>query len=210
MDTIEATLARLTARTEEVELRLNRVVADGTNRIGDMEYRLCEQTEGCDPTSLAATPTLGGDAGGGAVAPAVTDPAPATGGTELAVAEQEDFDRAKGVLASGDFRGAAELFATYAQSYPGGPLIPEANFQRGEALTALGDTSNAARAYLDAFSAAPDGPFAPDALLKLGEGLGKLGQVQEACVTLGEVGIRYPASMAATQASVAMQGLGCQ
>jgi tol-pal system protein YbgF len=210
MDTIEATLARLTARTEEVELRLNRVVADGTNRIGDLEYRLCEETEGCDPTTLAATPTLGGDAGGGTVAPVVTDPAPATGGTELAVAEQEDFDRAKGVLGSGDFRGAAELFATYAQSYPGGPLIPEAHFLRGEALTSLGETSAAARSYLDAFSAAPDGPFAPDALLKLGEGLGKLGQVQEACVTLGEVGIRYPASMAATQASVAMQGLGCQ
>jgi tol-pal system protein YbgF len=210
MDTIEATLARLTARTEEVELRLNRVVADGTNRIGDLEYRLCEETEGCDPTTLAATPTLGGDAGGGTVAPVVTDPAPATGGTELAVAEQEDFDRAKGVLGSGDFRGAAELFATYAQSYPGGPLIPEAHFLRGEALTSLGETSDAARSYLDAFSAAPDGPFAPDALLKLGEGLGKLGQVQEACVTLGEVGIRYPASMAATQASVAMQGLGCQ
>jgi tol-pal system protein YbgF len=211
MDTIEATLARLTARTEEVELRLNRVVADGTNRIGDIEYRVCELTDGCDPTALAATPTLGGDAAGGAVAPVVvTDPGPVDGGAQLAVAEQEDFDRAKGVLASGDFRGAAELFATYAQSYPGGPLIPEAHFQRGEALTALGDTSNAARAYLDAFSAAPDGPFAPDALLKLGEGLGKLGQVQEACVTLGEVGIRYPASLAATQASVAMQGLGCQ
>jgi tol-pal system protein YbgF len=211
MDTIEATLARLTARTEEVELRLNRVVSDGTNRIGDIEYRVCELTEGCDPTALAATPTLGGDTGGGAVAPVVvTDPGPVDGGAQLAVAEQEDFDRAKGVLASGDFRGAAELFATYAQSYPGGPLIPEAHFQRGEALTALGDTSNAARAYLDAFSAAPDGPFAPDALLRLGEGLGKLGQVQEACVTLGEVGIRYPASLAATQVSVAMQGLGCQ
>ena len=211
MDTIEAALASLTARTEEVELRLNRVVADGTNRIGDIEYRVCELTDGCDPTALAATPTLGGDAGGGAVAPVVvTDPAPAGGGAELAVAEQEDFDRAKEVLGSGDFRGAAELFATYAQSYPGGPLIPEAHFLRGEALTSLGETSDAARAYLDAFSAAPDGPFAPDALLKLGQGLGALGQVQEACVTLGEVGIRYPASMAAAQSVTAMQGLGCQ
>jgi tol-pal system protein YbgF len=209
MDTIEAALASLTARTEDVELRLNRVVADGTNRIGDMEYRLCEATEGCDPATLPPTPTVGGDSGG-VVAPVVTDPGPAAGGTELAVAEQEDFDRAKGVLASGDFRGAADLFATYAQSYPGGPLIPEAHFLRGEALTSLGETSDAARAYLDAFSAAPDGPFAPDALLKLGEGLGALGQTQEACVTLGEVGVRYPGSMAATQASVAMQGLGCQ
>jgi tol-pal system protein YbgF len=212
MDTIEATLARLTARTEEVELKLNRVVADGSNRIGDMEYRLCEVTEGCDPATLPPTPTLGGDTGG-AVAPVVTDPGVGTdgaaAGTELAVAEQGDFDRAKGVLASGDFRGAADLFATYAQSYPGGPLIPEAHFQRGEALTALGETSDAARAYLDAFSAAPTGPFAPDALLKLGQGLGTLGQTQEACVTLVEVGNRFPGSPAATQATTSMQGLGC-
>ncbi len=213
MDTIEATLARLTARTEEVELKLNRVVADGTNRIGDIEYRLCEVTEGCDPTTLGATPPLGGEA---AAAPTpMADPvavgtATATGGAELAVAEQEDFDRAKEVLGSGDFRTAADLFATYAQSYPGGPLIPEAHFLRGDALSQLGDTSGAARAYLDAFSAAPEGPFAPDALLKLGEGLGALGQVPEACVTLAEVGLRYPTSMAATQAGVAMQGLGCQ
>lgn len=216
MDTIEAEMARLTARTEAVELKLNRVVSDGTNRIGDIEYRLCEVTEGCDPATLGKTPTLG-DAGG-AVASAATDTgtgtgggtAPATGGTELAVAEKEDFDRAKEVLGTGDFPRAAELFATYAQSYPGGPLVPEAHFLRGEALTKQGDTGNAARAYLDAFSAAPEGPFAPDALLKLGEGLGALGQVPEACVTLAEVGTRFPGSMAATQATVAMQGFGCQ
>ncbi|MFM7334293.1 MAG: tol-pal system protein YbgF [Tabrizicola sp.] len=212
MDTIEAALARLTAKTEEVELKLNRVVADGTNRIGDIEYRLCEVTEGCDPATLGATPTLGGDTGA-APAPAAdagTAPAAGTGGAELAVAEQQDFDRAKEVLGSGDFPGAAALFATYAQSYPGGPLVPEAHYLRGEALTKTGDTGNAARAYLDAFSAAPEGPLAPDALLKLGEGLGALGQVPEACVTLAEVGTRFPGSMAATQSTVAMQGFGCQ
>jgi tol-pal system protein YbgF len=214
MDTIEAELARLNARTEEVELKLNRVVSDGTNRIGDIEYRLCEATEGCDPATLGATPALGGDTGA-ATAPLAADAgaAPAsdtTGGAELAVAEQQDFDRAKEVLGSGDFPGAAALFATYAQSYPGGPLVPEAHFLRGEALSKQGDTANAARAYLDAFSARPDGPIAPDALLKLGEGLGALGQVPEACVTLAEVGTRFPGSMAATQATVAMQGFACQ
>jgi tol-pal system protein YbgF len=214
MDTIEAELARLTARTEEVELKLNRVVSDGTNRIGDIEYRLCEVTEGCDPANLGATPTLGGDTGGAAApvantggAAPVTD---TTGGAELAVSEQEDFDRAKEVLGQGDFPGAAALFATYAQSYPGGPLVPEAHFLRGEALSKQGDTASAARAYLDAFSAAPEGPMAADALFRLGEGLGALGQVPEACVTLAEVGTRFPGSMAATQATVAMQGLGCQ
>jgi len=210
MDTIEAELSRLTARTEAVELQLNRVVTDGTNRIGDIEYRLCEVTEGCDLSTLGATSVLGGGTGGAVPAPVLTDPGPATGGAELAVSEQADFDRAREVLGTGDFRGAESLLATFTQSYPGGPLTQEAHFLRGEALTSLGETSNAARSYLDAFSTAPEGPFAPDALLKLGEGLAVLGQVPEACVTLGEVGLRYPTSLAATQATVARQGLGCQ
>ena len=43
MDAIEAELTRLTSRTEEIEIKLNKVVTDGTNRIGDIEFRLCEQ-----------------------------------------------------------------------------------------------------------------------------------------------------------------------
>lgn len=210
MDTIEAELARLNARTEEIELKLNRVVSDGTNRIGDLEYRLCEVTDGCDPTSLGATSVLGET--GTAPLPETTGAGATdtgTGGAEMAVAEQEDFDRAKAVLDQGDFRGAADQFATYAQSYPGGPLVPQALIYRGDALNQLGDTSNAARAYLDAFNASPEGPLAGDALLKLGQGLAALGQTSEACVTLGEVGIRFPASAAAQQSLVAMQGLGC-
>ena len=212
MDALEAELARVTARAEEIELRLNRVVTDGTNRIGDLEFRLCEVTPGCDIATLGTTPTLGGDAG--ATAPAApevsqTTPPPA-GGAELAIGEQADFDRAKGVLGQGDFRTAADLFATFTQSYPGSPLTQEAHYLRGDALSQAGETSNAARAYLEAFSGQPDGPFAPDALLRLGEALGRLGQTPEACVTLTEVGTRFPSSLAATQAAVAMQGLACQ
>jgi tol-pal system protein YbgF len=209
MDTIEAELSRLTARTEAVELKLNRVVADGTNRLGDLEFRLCEATEGCDPMTLGETSVLGGDAGATA-APQPVASDPGTAGAELAVGEQADFDRAKEVLATGDFRGAETLLTTFTQSYPGGPLTQEAHYLRGEALTSLGETSNAARAYLEAFSGNPEGPFAPDALLRLGEALGALGQTPEACVTLAEVGTRYPGSIAATQSGVAMQGLGCQ
>jgi hypothetical protein len=60
------------------------------------------------------------------------------------------------------------------------------------------------------FPAAPEGPFAPDALLKLGRGWAA-GQVQEACVTLGEVG--HPVSRqhrGDAGLCVAMQDLGCQ
>lgn len=210
MDTMEATLSRLTARAEEIELRLNRVVSDGTNRIGDLEFRLCEATPGCDIATVGQTPPLGGG-GPGAAAPAVVTPAPSgNGGAELAMGEKTDFDRAKGVLGQGDFRTAADLFATFTQSYPGSPLSQEAHYNRGEALGQLGDTQNAARAYLEAFSGNPDGPLAPDSMLRLGEALGQLGQTPDACITLAEVGARFPTSIAATQADVAMQGLACQ
>jgi tol-pal system protein YbgF len=207
LDAIEAELTRLTSKTEAVELRLNKVVSDGTNRVGDLEFRVCEMTEGCDPATLGTTAPLGGDTG---AAPLTATGPAATGAPELAVGEQSEFDRAKGVLDTGDFRGAEQIFATYAQTYPGGALTPDAHFLRGEALTKLGETSNAARAYLDAFNASPNGARAGDALLNLGEALGTLGQTPEACVTLGEVGVRFPGSVPATQAQVAMQGLGCQ
>ena len=216
LDAIEAELMRLTAKTEEVELKVNRVVADGTNRVGDIEYRLCEVTQGCDVGALGATTTLGGDpatatvdvpvvadTGGGVV---VGDPG---GGVEMAANEQKDFDRAQEVLATGDFRTAADLFATFAQSFPGGPLTQQSLYLRGEALTQLRETADAARAYLDAYSGQPTGPFAADSLLKLGQGLGELGQVPDACVTLGEVDVRFPGTIQATNAQVSMQGLGC-
>ena len=214
LDAIEAELMRLTAKTEEVELKVSRVVTDGTNRVGDIEYRLCEVMEGCDVGALGATTTLGGDAAPADV-PVVSDTGGGVvtgdtgGGVELAANEQKDFDRAQEVLATGDFRTAADLFATFAQSFPGGPLTQQALFQRGEALTQLGETADAARAYLDAYSGQPTGPFAADSLLKLGQGLGELGQVPDACVTLGEVGKRFAGSIQATNASVSMQGLGC-
>jgi tol-pal system protein YbgF len=207
MDAIEAELARLTSRAEQIELKLNRVVADGTNRIGDIEFRLCEVTPGCDPMNMTPTAPLGGDTAAAAVAPTETT-APA-GGPELAVGEQADFDRAKEVLGQGDFPRAAELFATFTQSYPGGPLTQEAHYLRGEALRQSGDTANAARAYLEACSGNPQGSFAADSLLQLGQALGDLGQTPEACVTLAEVTTQYPGTTAATQAPIAMQGLGC-
>lgn len=204
MDAIEAAIMQLTSKTETLELRLNKVVADGTNRIGDLEFRVVE-LEGGDLGALGQTPTLGGETAA-VIAPVAP---PADAGAQMAVGEQADFDRAREVLGQGDFRTAADLFATFTQTYTGGPLTYEAHLLRGDALTALGETSNAARAYLESFSGSPDGPRAPEALLKLGQALGQLGQTPEACVTLAEVGVRFPGTIDATNAQVAMQGLGC-
>lgn len=203
LDAIEAAMTALTAQAEALALRIDRIVADGTNRIGDIEFRL-QELAGGDLAALAPTPPLGGQA------PAVAAPAPTTGGAQLAVGEQADFDRAREVLGQGDFRTAEALFAAFTQTYLAGPLTQEAHFLRGEALSQLGETANAARAYLDAFSGAPDGARAPEALLKLGQALGQLGQGPEACVTLQEVGARFPGSQPAFEAQSAMAALGCR
>lgn len=206
VDLIEAGLARLTAKSEALEFRLNSIVADGTNKLDDLNFRVCELESGCDIADLPALKPIGGE-----TAPApVAAPATTVGdGVEMAMGEKNDFDTAKAAFDGGDFGGSAAAFERFTENYPGGPLSADAHFWRGEAFAQLGDTSAAARAYLTAFSGAPDGARAPDALLRLGTSLGALGQTSEACVTLGEVSARFAGSDAASKASTAMAELSC-
>lgn len=217
--TMESELQRLTSKTEELENRINRIVSDGTNRIGDLEFRLVE-LEGGDIGSLGETTTLGGAGQTSTNAPvtapsnstATPTPTPTpttTDQADLAIGEKTDFERAQAALASGDFRAAADQFATFNQTYPGGPLAAEAELKRGEALKGLGDDREAARAFLAGFSADPTGPVAPATLFELGRALGALGQTQEACVTLGEVGVRFPQSPFVASAQSQQQALAC-
>lgn len=210
IDAIESQLQRLTARTEELEFRIGQVVSDGTNRIGDLEFRLCELEPDCDIATLGEGTTLGGDATTAAPAPVIDSDALTQDGPQLAVGEQADFDAAKAALDEGDYQLAAELFETFSETYPGGPLSAAAHLHRGEALAALGEDTNAARAYLEAFSTDQDGPLAPNALFRLGEKLGHLGQTNEACVTLTEVGARFPQSDAVLPAEEARARIGCR
>jgi len=205
VDLIERELRRLTSKTEELEFRISSVVRDGTNRVGDLEFRLCELEAGCDIAALGETPMLGGEIS----AVALPDTEAQPDDTELAVGEQADFDRAVAALDAGDYQSAATQFATFTATYIGGPLSAEAHFLRGEALTGLGDTPAAARAYLNSFSGEPHGRRAPDALVRLGVSLGALGQVTEACVTLGEVAARFPGAVQVAQAEAERQQLGC-
>lgn len=206
LNTIEAELTRLTSLTEDLDFRITRITRDGTNRIGDLEFRLCELEEGCDIGALGDTPSLGG-VDIEPTAPAATTPV--STGPSLAVGEQEDFTRAQEALAAGEFRVAADLLATFNETYPGSPVAAQAHILRGQAFEGLGELTNAARAYLAAFSGNPEGPAAADALFKLGQSLGALGQVQDACVTLGEVAVRFPGAPQVPDAQAAMTGLGC-
>lgn len=211
---MEGELQRLTARTEEMQQRIDRVVTDGTNRIGDLEFRLVE-LEGGDPSDLGETTTLGGgdlpeSSGGDAMIPTIEPTAPTEEPTEpLAVSERADFDAAKAAVEAGNNADAAEKLATFLQTYPGSPLSARANMLRGRALEATGDTKASAKSYLDAFSADKSGPQAADALFRLGRALGRLGQTEAACQTLAEVETRFPGNSAGGEARGEMQTLSC-
>ncbi|CUH43200.1 tol-pal system protein YbgF [Ruegeria atlantica] len=208
VDAIEAELQRLTRQTEQLNQRVQNIVTDGTNRIGDMEFRLCELETGCE-ISGEPTSTLGGASEVTAAAPATPAAPTSVEQGELAVGERADFDAASQALADGNYQAAAEQFATFETSYPGSPLAPEANLKRGRALVGIGDTREAARAFLASFTGDSEGAFAPEALFELGSALGRLGQTDQACITLGEVGVRFPSSTSATKATQEMASLGC-
>lgn len=206
IDTIEAGLRRLTGRTEELEFRIDRIVRDGTNRIGDLEFRLCELETSCDIATLGDTPSLGG--GALVTTPPVTPPANTGSDPELAVGEAADFQAAKQAFEAREYASAVARIDAFLNTYSGSPLAPEALFLKGSALESQGDLGNAARAYLAAFNAAPDGSIAPAALLALGLALDGLGQKPEACTLLGEVTKRFPGGPedAAAQTEAAARG----
>lgn len=206
LNAMEAALQRLTATTEQLDFKIKSVVKDGTNRVGDLEFRLCELDEACDIGNLPETSVLGG---GETVAAVPSQPSVATPQVQVAIGEEADFNAAKAALEASDFQTAADRLAQFNTAYPGGPYSIEASLLLGKAQAGLGQMAPAARAYLDAFSQSPDGAFAPEALFNLGTALADLGQTSEACVTLAEVGNRFASSPMAAQAQSARQNLGC-
>jgi tol-pal system protein YbgF len=207
LDQLEAELRRLTNRVEVLSNDLGRVVAEASNRIGDIEFRLTE-LEGGDVSLLGQPEPLGG----GLTAPAAPAAPPATAAPDtgaLAATERSDFEAAVAAAEAGEHARAAALFDSFLATYPGGPLTAEAQFRRGEALAAQADWRGAARSFLDAFSGTPEGPYAPHALLQLAISLGRLGQTEEACLTLDEIGIRYPGSEVTAAVPGEKQALNC-
>lgn len=211
---IEAELQRLTSKTEELQYRVQRIVEDGTNRIGDLEFRLVE-LEGGDLSTLGETTTLGGEIAGEAAVGLGQTPVPADGDAviegagELAIGEEADYKAAMGDLDGQNYQAAADKFATFNEAYPGSPLTAKVDFGRGKALDGLGDTREAARAYLAAFTGDTSGTIAPEALFELGAALGRLGQVDQACITLAEVAVRFPNDPAVTAAEAERSTLAC-
>lgn len=219
MNAIEAELARLTARTEELGSRIDRVVSDGTNRLGDIEFRLCEMDEICDLGALTTPPPLGSQASGLSMpfsdAPPPAAVAPASRGaaevpdSAATAAERAEFARATELLQSGDPQRAAARFAEFADAHAGGPLAIEAMWLQGTALDSAGDDAGAASAWLRVFASDPNGARAPEALLGLARLAAEAGQNDHACGYLDEVAARFAGSAGAEEAARQRGALSC-
>lgn len=201
---IEVEMQRLTAQAEKLHFRIERIVKDGTNQIGDLEFRLVE-LEGGDTSQLGETTTLGDIL--------LTDPSkpselPET--IQLAIGEQADYDTAIAAIESKDYQKAIQLLEAFNQTYPGSPLAGEVSYRKGNLLNEMNDTRAAAQSYLESYELSSDGPFAADAVLALSIALGELGKVEEACVMLGQLPTRFPLSVAIVSAQEQEEILGCR
>ena len=198
VNAIELELQRLTGATEQLDYRLKRVVEDGTNRIGDLEFRLIE-LEGGDISNLADTTTLGGDA------ELREQTVPIEASPELAVGEEADFDLAQSAFDAENYIEAAEMLNRFSQTYPDSPLIAEAHLLRGKAFEAVEDYKASARAYLESYNTLKS----PDALQRLSNSLISLGQMETGCQMLSQVELLFPGTSYAAAAQSEMQRLQC-
>lgn len=215
MNAMEAQIARLTDQTEQLSNRIKRVVADGTNRIGDIEFRLCEMDPNCDLGALM-TAELGKQGGGAMpadISGVVQQPSdisaqtlppmedPVAGAAPPTEEEAREFASARRAIEAGEWQTAIEELNHLTSAHAGGPLTAEALYLKGIALEANSQVEPAAEAWLTAFAAAPDGPRAAASLLALSGAMIALDTPADACPHLAELARRFPAAPEAADAA---------
>lgn len=130
----------------------------------------------------------------------------------VAPAAREELDSAISDVREGRFDRAGERLQGFLGQHPDGPLAGEAWYWLGRSQFARGDNAGAASSFLSGFNADQAGPLAPHNLYQLGVALGRLGQTRDACLTLAEVGRRFPAAPGGIvrQAEAEADSLACE
>ncbi|MDO8902448.1 MAG: tol-pal system protein YbgF [Phenylobacterium sp.] len=190
---LESVITRLTGQIETTnfELRQSRDKTTALeNQLAAMNQKIAalEVFTGVPPT------------GGGGTPSSFSGPPPtASGGGS----PQADFDRARGLMLSGDYSAAEAAFETFVGRHGNAGLAPEANYWLGKTLVVRGADAEAASAFIAAIRGWPTTAWAPDAVLELSRSLIALGRSSEACQTLSELGRRYPAAAPSIQSRAA-------
>lgn len=106
--------------------------------------------------------------------------------------EEEVFNSALSLHDSGNLPDSEIKFSDFIEKYPTSSLLSNAFYWRAETKASQENWIGAANDYLESFSINPSGEYSPKTLFGLGVSLGAIGEREQACLTLDEVGMRFP------------------
>ncbi|WP_293573347.1 tol-pal system protein YbgF [Phaeobacter sp.] len=214
---IEAELQRLTAQTEQLSFRVDRVVQDGTNRIGDLEFRLVE-LEGGDISQLGETTTLGA-----ADLPGTASGETQTGGTQAETGlagngqvvdgQAGDGQAGNGTVAGADTAAATNPAAGGGTANSGLATLPtdqelavaeQRDFDAAKEAFEAGSFQAAADQFIAFTLAYPGSPLTPAAEFNRGKSLDGLGDTREAARAYLAAFSASPSGQTAPDALVAL------
>ena len=121
------------------------------------------------------------------------------------------YEAAYGHLLQQDYGAAEAAFDDFLKRYPGDGLAGNAQYWLGESHYVRGQYKAAASAFLKGYQTYGKSAKAPDSLLKLAMSLDRLGQKEQACLSYGELGNKFPNAPAHVKARAQSerQRIGC-
>ena len=135
-----------------------------------------------------------------------------TSGKPQVTGAAQAYDQAFAYLQQNNYADAQRAFGDFLKNFPQHPLAANAEYWLGETYFAQTQYTTAAKTFAKAFQDHPQGQKAPDALLKLALTLDKMSKKDDACLTLQELGKRFPSGPASVmkRASEEGQRMGCK
>lgn len=104
------------------------------------------------------------------------------------------YQKGYDALVQRNYRGAAEDFQQFVQTFPADPLAGPAHYWLGEAAFINGQYRQAADNFLKSSTNYPQNEKAAESLLKLGISLKRLGETNAACSSFAELSRRFPSA----------------
>jgi len=192
---LESVITRLNGQIETTNFELRQ----SRDKASALESQLAAMNQKIAALEVfTGVPPAGG--GSGSATSSFSGPPPSAGGGG---SPQADFDRARGLMLSGNYDGAESAFEAFVATHGNASLAPEANYWLGKTLVVRGADAEAASAFIAAIRGWPTTAWAPDAVLELSRSLIALGRSPEACQTLAELSRRYPSAPPSIQSRAA-------
>jgi tol-pal system protein YbgF len=185
---LEKMLPQITGQNEALNHRLQEMQAALEKQKKDFDYKLCSLTG--QLMGVGTTAEAGGiNCSAGNVASAAT---PAMLQNNPALAVQQEYDSAMGLLSRAQYDEARAAFGAFVEAHPKDELAAHAIYWVGNIAYVQKDYAAAAKAFATGLKSYAKSPRAPESMFKLGQTLIAIGQQKEGCLTLGAIKSKYP------------------